>query len=93
MLTCKTLTLHIKIILLRYILGINFNFPTWKRKTIPFYPHKHMLRGQNRIVFHFQVGKLKFIACNLMGNFEWNKVKNQDKKDNLKKSFQPSNRQ
>jgi len=45
------------------------------------------------IVFLFQVGKLKFIACNLMGNFEWNKVKNQDKKDNLKKSFQPSNSQ
>jgi len=43
--------------------------------------------------FLFQVGKLKFITCNLMGNFEWNKVKNQDKKDNLKKSFQPSNRQ
>ena len=41
----------------------NFNFPTWKRKTIPFFPHCLCLCGQNGIVFPFQVGKLKFHAC------------------------------
>ena len=41
----------------------NFNFRTWKRKTIPFFPHKHRQCGKNRIVFLFQVRKLKFLAC------------------------------
>ena len=41
----------------------NFNFPTWKGKTIPFWPHKHRQCGKNGIVFLFQVGKLKFLAC------------------------------
>ena len=31
----------------------NFNFPTWKRKTIPFCPHCLCLCGQNGIVFPF----------------------------------------
>ena len=41
----------------------NFNFRTWKRKTIPFFPHCLCLWGKNGIVFLFQVRKLKFHAC------------------------------
>ena len=50
----------------------NFNFPTWKGKAIPFWPHKHSQCGKNGIVFLFQVGKLKFLACKILcGYFEF----------------------
>ena len=41
----------------------NFNFPTWKKKTLMFCPRCLCWCGQNGIVFHFQIGKLKFHAC------------------------------
>ena len=46
-----------------YVLQVrNFNFPTLDRKAIPFWPHSLHLSGQNRTVFPFEVGKLKFHA-------------------------------
>ena len=53
----------------------NFNFRTWKRKTIPFFPHKHRQCGKNGIVFLFQVRKLKFLACTYTVVTDWEPTK------------------
>ena len=47
------------------VLDSILNFPTWKGKTILFWPHSLCLCGQNGIVFPFRVGKLKFHACSI----------------------------